>query len=469
MISTFAALSLGMSFSSTLSGADEEKLTGWRTERELFNKIVASLPAKQSTVRTYRRSPKELWVYDARPELGIGVCGGIAEQLGMIRKLGIRFVRKTMYWYHIENTEERGVYDPEALANWDGFTKMAKEKGLELLVVVHGNAPGTGWANRHESYQRFAKFMADMSKRYPSVRYWELWNEMDVAFTDLFGKDDPKLKGFGGGKCYAEMLKIAYPAIKSANPDAWVVMGGLASWSDFPRGVYENGGRNFFDIMNLHTYGVPVKWPFLGRGHQLRELMCKYDDEAKPFWNTEFGIDAGSVINAWGFPHKQGKRDGEVFDQKHLEAWKNCVNIARKSGLYQKYMPYQFHAGNEMGPKELRVQSYADKHLPPNLTIDDYGFGLVRRDGITPRPTYEWLLDEKPNREIVRQPTRVVDVSVPFTGYVPAGYAFKVNGNTLIIKDVKIDSLQPTKVRLHRKDNYYILRTTSLISQIFTD
>ena len=52
MISTFAALSLGMSFSSTLSGADEEKLTGWRTERELFNKIVASLPAKQSKVRS---------------------------------------------------------------------------------------------------------------------------------------------------------------------------------------------------------------------------------------------------------------------------------------------------------------------------------------------------------------------------------------------------------------------------------
>ena len=438
---------------SAIFAADEEELTGWQAERANFNKIVASLPVELPTIQTYWRSPTELWVYDSRPERGIGLHDGTDEQLDMIRKLGIRFVRKTMYWSTIENTNEPGVYNSTVLDEWDNFTKLAKEKGIELVVVVHDNAPGTGWANRYDSYQRFSNFMADMSQRYPTIHYWELWNEMDVSFTDLFGKDDPKEKGFGGGRCYAEMLKITYPAIKSKNPDAWVIMGGLVSWSDFPRGVYENGGRDFFDIMNIHTYGVPVNWGFLGRGFDLRAVMAEYNDEAKPLWNTEFGIEAGSYVNAYGFPHAQGKDDGDEFDKIHLETWKSCAEIAQKSGLYQKYLAYQFLAGNENGPDEMRTQSYAEKYLPPNMTIEDYGFGVVRNDGLTPRPTYEWLLEEQLNRKIMQESSRILDVSVPYTGYIPVDQEYEIDGDTLILKNVNVDSLKPTKIILNNDNN----------------
>ena len=64
---------------------------------------------------------------------------------------------------------------------------LAEEKGLEMLVVVHVNPPGVSFDNRHESYRRFAQFMADMAPRFPQIRFWELWKELVAGFTDLFG------------------------------------------------------------------------------------------------------------------------------------------------------------------------------------------------------------------------------------------------------------------------------------------
>ena len=67
--------------------------------------------------------------------------------------------------------------------------------------------------------QRFADFMAAMATRYPTIPFWELWNEMDVGFTDLFGAgvtggDSRPIPMAERGRMYAEMLKLAYPAIE---------------------------------------------------------------------------------------------------------------------------------------------------------------------------------------------------------------------------------------------------------------
>ena len=73
---------------------------------------------------------------------------------------------------------------------------MIYHRKMEPLVIIHGNAPGTGWDNRQQSYRRFAKFAAFCAKRYPSVRYWELWNEMDVSFTQTFLEQGVRLTPF---------------------------------------------------------------------------------------------------------------------------------------------------------------------------------------------------------------------------------------------------------------------------------
>jgi hypothetical protein len=399
-------------------------------------------------VAVYRRSPTELWVYDTRPELGVGAHQLDADDIKMIRAANMRLVRNTMYWYLVENTTTPGKYDPAQLRHWDDLVARCDRAGIVLLVVVHGNAPGVNFANREEGYKRFAKFMGDMAKRYPKIRFWELWNEMDQGFTDLFGAEKPEIPLRERGKMYAQMLKLAYPAIKQSNPRAWVLTGGMTDWNDFPRGIYEGGGRDYFDFMNLHTYGVPVIYGFVPRGLTLYNVMKEFGDEGRPIWNTEFGIDAGNVVNAWGFPHarKEPREDGPEFDAVHLKTWKDCVEDNARRRLYVKVLGYQWRAGNETAKDRMPAAK-----LTPGLSADDYGFGLMRADGVTPRPAYQWIKDANPNQPLTKTPERKLDIEafIP-DGATPIGHDFDYEWRKpwMIIKGVKVNSLEPTVIRL---------------------
>jgi len=400
-------------------------------------------PARTFTV--CRLSERRVMVYDPRVELGIGMHGMPDEQIALVRALGIRLVRHTMYWYQIENTEAPGRYDEKALGEWDSLVRRCDRQGIILEAVVHGNAPGVSYRNREAGYHRFARFMGDMARRYPSIRYWELWNEMDVAFTDLFGAQAgvPLLER---GKLYAEMLKTVTPAIREANPQAFVLTGGMTNWDEFPRGIYEGGGREYFDIMNLHTYGVPIVWSFLARGLWLRSVMQTYGDADKPLWDTEFGIDAGNIVYPWGVPHDRGEDDAEALDRIHREQWQACLDAALQCGLYQKIVPYQFAAGNERNDDGKLAQ---ELRLPAGMTVDDLGFGLVRRDGLTPRPTYAWLRQRDFNARLRDELPRKVEVWLPqAAGLKPEGYAYERRDAALVVRDVPVSSDYPTVIGL---------------------
>jgi hypothetical protein len=248
---------------------------------------------------------------------------------------------------------------------------------------------------------------------------------------------------------YAEMLKLAYPAIKQSNPKSWVLTGGMTDWNEFPRGIYDGGGRDYFDFMNLHTYGVPVIYAFTARGLSLYNVMKEFHDESRPIWNTEFGIDAGNVVNAWGFAHsrKDIKEDGPDFDAVHLASWKDCIEDNARRRLYVKTLGYQFKAGNETAKDRMAREA----RLPPGMKPDDYGFGLLRADGKTPRPAYLYLKDQNPNTSILKSPTRTLDVEAYIPdGATPIGHAFDYEWRkpVMIIKDVKVNTLEPTIIRL---------------------
>lgn len=397
-------------------------------------------------VTLHRPSLTQAVVYDTRPELGIGMHDVSRPARDMVAKLGIRLVRHTLYWNRMETTEKAGVYDPAYLSEWDTLVEDCRREGLSLVVVVHGDPLGISFAEREAGYRRFARFISDMARRYPSVIYWELMNEMDSGFTCLFGAKDnvPMLER---GKHYAEFLKIAYPAVKAANPACWVLTGGMSNTDDFPRGIYEASGRAYFDIMNIHTYGVPVVTAFVERGQRVREIMNANGDRGKPLWNTEFGIDAGNVVGAWGYPHTWNppRDDAKVFDEKQLEDYRNCLAKNQELGLYQKLLPYQFQAGNERdGDGAIKTKA----QLPEGMTIDDYGFGIVRRD-MSPRPTYNWLLETRPNSPVLGKPRFITSVFIPTERpMAPIGYDYKDSEGGIQVMRVLVDSLAPTRIDL---------------------
>lgn len=352
----------------------------------------------------YKKSQNQFGTiyYDARPELGVGMHSIDQNSLDMAKKINIRFIRLTMYWNYIEKTKVHGVYNQTALENYDKMFQLMKANDIIPVIVVHGNAPGSDFSNREDAYQRFTDFMIMAVKRWNYIKYWELWNEMDAGFTDLFGANVPNISKLEGGKYYADFLKICYPAIKKASPDSIIICGSVTNPNDFLEGIYKSGGKDFFDVVNIHTYGMPLQWGFFNNGIAAREMMKKYGDGEKPLWNTEFGVEAGGIVSAWGIK-KEAPLD--YFDKTQKEMISDCIALNKQAGIYTKYFIYQWMAGNEGENDKIMA---ANITFPNGYTINDYGYGIIRSDGITGKPIYNFLLENKANEKSLLIPKKVM-------------------------------------------------------------
>ena len=120
--------------------------------------------------------------------------------------------------------------------------------------------------NDPENY--WGRFTWQMAKHYQGqVDHWVIWNEPDLY--------DPSGRWFFNGSFeeYYQLVKVAYQAIKSANPRATVILGGFAYTLDqsYGRPPYlasflEVAARDptarannfYFDVVDVHTYANPL-------------------------------------------------------------------------------------------------------------------------------------------------------------------------------------------------------------------
>ena len=128
--------------------------------------------------------------------------------------------------------------------------------------------------------------MLARQKRWPpevGIRYWEIWNEPD--FYSFWG---------GTVEEYDRLLEVAYKSIKAADPDATVLMGGLAfydqhSWLSALLGQTEGQpDRAYFDVFSFHYYSSIYESERLLR--QSRATLDAYGLANIPIWITESGL-----------------------------------------------------------------------------------------------------------------------------------------------------------------------------------
>jgi hypothetical protein len=310
---------------------------------------------------------------EVTPTVGVGAHRLDRESVAHLSQLGVRHVRITLYW----SQWSRPAYREE----WTRDLQRALETGLELLVVVH-QSPFGDFERRNLVYQAFARFMEARAAEFPQVRAWQLWNEMDESFTDVFGAGRPDVSLRRRGQLYAEMLELAYPAIKRGNPQALVVTGGLASPvnAGFLQGLYDREAR--FDVLAIHTYGYPLALSFNERGRAARRIMAVHRDR-RPLWNTEFGLERAVI------PTDPNLTPARV-DRAHLEAWRSSVEGNHRSPLYERIYGHVLAEGR------------------------DLGFSLVRADGSV-RPAYQWLQSWLQNR----RPPAITAPSAELSGSAP--------------------------------------------------
>ncbi|MFL5404186.1 MAG: hypothetical protein ACJ8BF_15390 [Gemmatimonadales bacterium] len=293
-----------------------------------------------------------LFPLDPALTVGLGVHRLDQQSVAYVRDLGVRHIRYTLYW-SLWN-------DPAYREQWERDLDRALQAGLDPLVVVH-QPPFGDYRQRDLVYPAFARFMEERAAQFPRVLAWQLWNEMDESFTDVFGAGHPEVPLRQRGRLYAQMLKLAYPAIKRSNPNALVVTGGIASSIDggFLQGLYD--GNAPYDVLAIHTYGYPLALAFGERGRAARRIMALHGDE-RPLWNTEFGLESGVIAAP---PGLTGLTTAQV-DGAELEAWKSCIEANQKEPVYDRIYGHVLTDGK------------------------DLGFSLVRVDG-SPRPAYQWL------------------------------------------------------------------------------
>jgi hypothetical protein len=218
---------------------------------------------------------------------------GFSDQYGLQEALSLdaHWLRRwePISWREVEPSE--GDYHWEVLEELEMELLNAKAVDAEVVLAIQFTP---AWAQkippyacgpiRKDKFDAFANFMEHLVRRYGStspygVHYWLIGNEMDVAPVEIgpesyFGCWGDPDSPYYGGKYYGEMLKFIYPRIKSVDPQAKILMGGLLLECDpytmsvengecvnqlrwksgkFLEGVLKAGG-DYFDIVSVHSY-----------------------------------------------------------------------------------------------------------------------------------------------------------------------------------------------------------------------
>ena len=227
----------------------------------------------------------------------------IQRSLEMVRGMGAQWIVEFFPWayYH---AEDGGI-------SWehpDLVIEHAAAQGLQVIARL-GLTPG--WARPkdtplnyldEEAYDDFATFAAAFAGRYQGkVSHIIIWNEPNLNYEWGYRP--------GTAEDYVNLLKVVYPAIKSASPETQVLAGALAPTLEPPGSqwgtndliyladMYDAGAAEYFDGLAVHAYGLtfpPDSEPDpellnFRRVELVRQVMVNFGDEEKPILITETG------------------------------------------------------------------------------------------------------------------------------------------------------------------------------------
>jgi Glycosyl hydrolase catalytic core len=254
------------------------------------------------------------------------------EQFQTLRRGGVDSVRIPIEWGAIQPLRGGAL-------NWtnvDTIVGRAANVGIEVLpflsgtpgwAVPHVFVAGTGktakapshlpasgaaagaWSNFVKAavarYGPNGSFWAENPAVPPRpVRTWQIWNEENFKF--FVAKPNPAE--------YGKLVKLSYTALKSVDPGAKVLLGGMfalpkgcrskakpkRAWCahDFLAEMYRTtpGIKSKFNGVSLHPYSYfyPELTP---RIEEFREVLKANKDAGKPLWITELGWSSKPPTN----------------------------------------------------------------------------------------------------------------------------------------------------------------------------
>lgn len=230
----------------------------------------------------------------------------LAQALDDAVDLGVPWIRADLAWTNIQP-------DGESQYLWERFDRVARaaqQRDLKVLATI-GYTPQ--WARDAEcmyenqtcppaSNARFAQFVTEAVTRYSAmgVHTWQIWNEPNISSFWPGGADPER---------YAEMVKETSKAIRAVDPDAFVLLAGLANAAttnskrqtaaDFLDNVLELGAGDHVDGVSFQAFSHGVllstktgESPYeriTGMRRSLTSVLARHEKTDLEVWITETG------------------------------------------------------------------------------------------------------------------------------------------------------------------------------------
>jgi len=289
-------------------------------------------------------------------------------ELAAIHEAGFRIVRKDITWDNVERS--KGEYD---WREYDQFAERMKAYNMRPLFILDYSNPlyaqlvpmrsksGPTQAKaaaptNPSEITAFAKFSALAVERYKGYDpIWEIWNEPE---HDNFWP--PK----ANPSAYASLVNVTCAAMRKVDHNATIVAPGTSEKPSYKipsppllQEIFSSGLLSCIDAVSIHPY----LWiPELDNTHEvwtaLRQLITKY-------YNVKLANNVPAVINSeWGLSTFSNKISEE--EQASYLIRMMLLNLASRVPVSIWY-------------------DWKDDGSDPDEA--EHHFGIMRRDGITPK------------------------------------------------------------------------------------
>ncbi len=322
------------------------------------------------------------------------------------------WARMNIFWYKIENMKE----------NWDWywtdcFINNAKKNNIKILGVLL-SAPDwasggltnlqTGGHYPPLNADEYCNFVKEIVKRYGDyIKHWEIFNEPN---TDWYWRPAPDaLK-------YAEILKKTYITIKSIDPKAKVITGGLCDWPDYDGALrylqilYDNGIKNYCDAIGIHPYNYshsPFTRPYnihpsaQEKIEKLIQFLENNNDKNKKIWITEIGWPTNLNTET-------------LTETDHLRFLKETFNMINNYPQVESLFWYCLRdSGSDKNYKEQNFGIF-NNDWQPKLSYIEFRNKFVER--------YKTIFPETPFSEIFLKTQTTVVIAVDMNGIAGANF-----------------------------------------------
>lgn len=194
----------------------------------------------------------------------------VEAELDAMAGAGAGWLRCDFAWADLEPAPGEWYF-----AEADRVVAGAEARGIKLLGVL-GTSPA--WANGGNLWNwpptdigAWENYVSTVASRYSGrVSAWEVWNEENI---DAFWQPAPD------AAAYVALLAAASPRIRSADPSATIVMGGVAGLgSDYLAACLSSGAAAYIDAIAYHPYAETIGVEGQPEEDLLRpkESLCRY-------------------------------------------------------------------------------------------------------------------------------------------------------------------------------------------------